>query len=309
VPTDTVPLTRVLVDIDPAAAEHPALAQAADLARRCGARITLVDVLPEVPPRARRFVTASVESELSAHRAEELAAAAATVSGVEITTRLLRGNPAMALIQEVIAGGYDLLVRAHARDLADPDRSYGAIDMTLLRQCPCPVWLVAPSARRRPARLLAAVHANPDDAEEQALNRAILAFATMLRDLEDGTLTVLQAWQVFGEELLASRMSADEMATLNAETEQEAREDLQSLLASAGIALSSARYELVRGVPQDVIPDYVAAHAIDLVVMGTLARTGVPGLIIGNTAERVLHRLKGSVLAVKPPGFRAPATS
>ena len=99
------------------------------------------------------------------------------------------------------------------------------------------------------------------------------------------------------------------MAALTAETEQEAREELESLLASAGIASSSIRTELVRGVPQDVIPAYVAAHAIDLVVMGTLARTGVPGLIIGNTAERVLHRLKGSVLAIKPPGFRAPGTS
>jgi nucleotide-binding universal stress UspA family protein len=306
---DAVTLSHILVDIDPAAASHPALAQAADLARRCGARITLVDVLPEVPARARRFVTAGVESELAAHRVEELAAAAASVSGVEVTTRLLRGNPAMALIEEVVTGGHDLLVRAHARDLADPDRTYGAIDMTLLRQCPCPVWLVAPSARRRPGRLLAAVHANPHDADEQALNRAILAFATTLRDIEDGTLTVLQAWQVFGEELLASRMSTDEMAALRAETGQEAREDLESLLASAGIASSSAGHELVRGVPQDVIPDYVAAHAIDLVVMGTLARTGVPGLLIGNTAERVLHRLKGSVLAVKPPGFRAPGTS
>jgi nucleotide-binding universal stress UspA family protein len=74
-----------------------------------------------------------------------------------------------------------------------------------------------------------------------------------------------------------------------------------------GPAQASPRVENVRGLPHDVIPAYVTQHAIDVVVMGTLARTGVPGLIIGNTAERVLRQLKGSVLALKPPGFRAPA--
>jgi hypothetical protein len=40
--------------------------------------------------------------------------------------------------------------------------------------------------------------------------------------------------------------------------------------------------------------------------MGTVARTGIAGLVMGNTAERVLQRLRGSVLAVKPAGFRTP---
>jgi nucleotide-binding universal stress UspA family protein len=40
--------------------------------------------------------------------------------------------------------------------------------------------------------------------------------------------------------------------------------------------------------------------------MGTVARTGIAGLVMGNTAERVLRRLHGSVLAVKPPGVVSP---
>ncbi len=46
----------------------------------------------------------------------------------------------------------------------------------------------------------------------------------------------------------------------------------------------------------------------DLIVMGTKGRTGIPGLIIGNTAENVLQRTKASVLAVKPNGFVSPVT-
>jgi nucleotide-binding universal stress UspA family protein len=40
--------------------------------------------------------------------------------------------------------------------------------------------------------------------------------------------------------------------------------------------------------------------------MGTVCRTGIPGLIIGNTAERVLDVVDCSVLTVKPEGFVSP---
>ena len=46
----------------------------------------------------------------------------------------------------------------------------------------------------------------------------------------------------------------------------------------------------------------------DLVVIGTVGRTGIPGLIIGNTAENVLQTTSASVLAVKPSGFVSPVT-
>ena len=46
----------------------------------------------------------------------------------------------------------------------------------------------------------------------------------------------------------------------------------------------------------------------DLVVMGTVARTGIPGYIVGNTAEMILSQIACAVLAVKPPGFTSPVT-
>lgn len=61
-----------------------------------------------------------------------------------------------------------------------------------------------------------------------------------------------------------------------------------------------------RGEPEDVIPEFVVAHGIDLVIMGTVARSGIAGLLVGNTAERVLRKLPCSVLAVKPDGFVSP---
>jgi nucleotide-binding universal stress UspA family protein len=38
----------------------------------------------------------------------------------------------------------------------------------------------------------------------------------------------------------------------------------------------------------------------DLLVMGTTARKGVKGLVIGNSAERVLTKATSDILALKP---------
>jgi nucleotide-binding universal stress UspA family protein len=40
--------------------------------------------------------------------------------------------------------------------------------------------------------------------------------------------------------------------------------------------------------------------------MGTVARTGISGLIMGNTAEAIVDQLSCSVLAIKPDGFTTP---
>jgi len=40
--------------------------------------------------------------------------------------------------------------------------------------------------------------------------------------------------------------------------------------------------------------------------MGTVNRAGIAGLLIGNTAEKVLRQVDCSTLAVKPEGFITP---
>ena len=55
-----------------------------------------------------------------------------------------------------------------------------------------------------------------------------------------------------------------------------------------------------------VIPEVASKEQIDLIVMGTVARVGLEGYFIGNTAETVLDRVACSVLTIKPEGFSSP---
>jgi len=65
---------------------------------------------------------------------------------------------------------------------------------------------------------------------------------------------------------------------------------------------------LVKGWARKEIPVLAKQIEADLVVMGTVSRIGIPGFIVGNTAETILNQIDCSVLAVKPPGFETPVT-
>jgi nucleotide-binding universal stress UspA family protein len=66
---------------------------------------------------------------------------------------------------------------------------------------------------------------------------------------------------------------------------------------------------LVKGDARNVVPECATALGAELVAMGTVGRTGIPGFIIGNTAEEILNRIDCSVLAIKPAGFASPVTA
>ena len=91
-----------------------------------------------------------------------------------------------------------------------------------------------------------------------------------------------------------------------AEWRRRVRKALGRLLAPFDFSLDDRRVHMLNGDPGQVIPRLVAKEKIDLLVMGTIARTGVPGLLIGNTAERMLQAVDCSVLAIKPRDFVSP---
>ena len=62
----------------------------------------------------------------------------------------------------------------------------------------------------------------------------------------------------------------------------------------------------ITGRPATGIAQIASRESIDLLVMGTVRRTGVRGFFIGHTAEEVLGRVSCSLLAVKPDGFVSP---
>ena len=84
------------------------------------------------------------------------------------------------------------------------------------------------------------------------------------------------------------------------------RRSLTELLQPYALQDLKHQVYMLKGEAGNLIPELVAAKEVELIVMGTVGRTGVDGLLIGNTAEKILRRVNCSVLTVKPDGFVTP---
>lgn len=74
-------------------------------------------------------------------------------------------------------------------------------------------------------------------------------------------------------------------------------------VASSGADDSAA---FSQGAASYVVPALANDLGVELVVMGTVGRAGIPGLLIGNTAEDILGQIDCSDLTVKPAAFVSP---
>ncbi len=297
---------RILVDIDADAIAHPALERAVTLARATGATLTVTDVMA-VSPYERLYLPGALEEDLLERRRGRLRSIVAAIRGVTADAKLMVGRTATVLIQEVIRSNHDLLMRSHSRDDAGAvAKEFGAVDMELLRKCPCAVMLVRHGSIAPHPRIAAAVNASVVDEVEQSLNRKIAASAMHLAERLGGAPMFLNAWAPFGERMIQTHASEDAFASYVDEARTRAAADLRALAQSLDGAYARVPMIQRRGKPEAVIPDFVIAEGIDILVMGTVARGGIPGLLIGNTAERVLRKVTCSVLAMKPDGFVSP---
>ncbi len=223
---------------------------------------------------------------------------------LDINVEIRWGTHWLELIRFVLDGGYDLVLKAASGAEARRKPFFGSTALHLIRKCPCPVWLVGEVWNASDGRVLAAVDPGEDETRQAHAN-SILEWALSLAG-DTGEIHAVSAWGAWGERLLRGRMNADELAVYIKSCEDEARGGLEKALASVGSPLDSDCVHLMKGDPRSVIPQFVEDLGIDLVVMGSVGRVGIAGLLIGETAETLLRSVRTSVFVVKPPGFVCP---
>lgn len=211
------------------------------------------------------------------------------------------GNPLIPTVQQVLRAGHDLVAIG-----AGTDEEHQVLLKRLLRKCPAPMWIIRPT-RARKLRVMAAVNPEPDEVD---LNLDILTTALGFHDIQGGDLHVVHAWQRYGEDAMRSsafiQVPAEDIEAMLAEEMETRSKALEELLADDSVADAAWQRHLTKGRPADAVVKAVDKNQVNLLVLGTVARTGVPGLIMGNTAESILDRVSCSILAVKPEGFVSP---
>ena len=95
-------------------------------------------------------------------------------------------------------------------------------------------------------------------------------------------------------------------ASLRREINEDATQRLEAFVQSLDTDRSRVHSHLSWGTPWKEICQAAQRLSVDLIVLGTVGRSGIKGVLLGNTAEQVLGTCDCSILTVKPDGFVSP---
>lgn len=288
--------------------EGGAFDRAVDLARRTGARLSLVvfsyDKALEVDVRAggREQRDRAIADHLDQRR-EWLRSRAAPLEaeGMKVHTEVIWGTPvSREIIKMSLSTRPDLLVKDAE---TGPRKGWAPLDWNLLRHCPSPLWLVQPRQSPELRRILAAVDPSHGWGKPETLDGVVLDHAGRLAELFEAEMHVANAIEPMPA-LLEQHIGDGDRGTVD-QARGEFRAEQEKLLNQAleGRSIDSARVHQAEGAPASVIAGFAEDTGADLLVLGTVNRRGLRRAVIGSTAEAVLDEVSCDVLALKPEGF------
>lgn len=311
---------NILYVAESSVAQVSALQRAVSLTKSNQAKLTVIDVVPSVVTDFGISQASSTIHDLQTAMLDERRRALESMiepyrEQLDIRLEVLAGKRFLEIIREVLQNNHDLLIKP-AENPAYTQRLFGSDDMQLLRNCPCPVWLTRAGEMTKYRTILAAVDFNlfMPDRPDTGLSKYIEEISSSIAISDFASLHFIHAWEAPGEALVRSWTSStesaaayvDDMRAMHEKAFYGLREQLRARIGREAYDHLNPQFHLRHGAATAAIPATVNEVQADLLVMGTVGRTGIAGWLIGNTAEAVLEQVQCSVLAVKPRGFVSP---
>ncbi|XOV85092.1 MAG: universal stress protein [bacterium] len=166
-------------------------------------------------------------------------------------------------------------------------------DWNLIRHARVPVLLTRTKAWPINPTVLAAVDVY--DEAHNALNRAVLSHANRLATGITGNLHVVSVFPVLSA-WINEVATAKNYERLRDDMTQESRAAINTLCQDLDI--DGVSIHTTEGETDTVLEKLVKSTKTCVLVIGTKARTGLSGLLIGNTAEKILSRVDTDVMTI-----------
>lgn len=302
---------KLLAVIDPSTEQQKSLKRALHIAGKSGATITalltIYDFSYEMTTMLSVTEREAMRQSVVEDRTQWLESVIASYQpdpALSIDIKVVWHNrPFESIIHEVIQGAYDLVIKGTHEHSVLKAVVFTPTDWHLIRKCPCPVLLVKEQDWPEKGNILCAISAGTEDEEHKALNNKLAAVSKNIASTLNADIHLVNAYPGTPVNI------AIEIPEFDPQNYNETVRDYhkQSLKEFA----EKHQFEQINnhvneGLPESVIPMVAKDIDAELVIIGTVGRTGISAALIGNTAEHVIDSLDCDVLTIKPDGFESP---
>ncbi|MGR5061436.1 universal stress protein [Photobacterium sp. DNB22_13_2] len=226
-------------------------------------------------------------------------------SNIKFKTKIRIGIPFIEIIKEAKDSHATMVFLDTHREEKQKVCQRGSTTLHIMRKSEIPIWSMSTDVR--PIRnIVAALDISNQDYHD--FNEQILALAVEVCSVTGASLTLCHAWRLDSEGFLRKWSAYDDLdiALLSKKMREERLDRLRSLLMPYENTPIGTSIKVLEGETRHILPKFVNNEGIDLVVLGSLSRTGVAGFFMGNTAESLLNEINCSVITLKPDDFKSP---
>ncbi|TDQ59017.1 universal stress protein E [Mesocricetibacter intestinalis] len=219
---------------------------------------------------------------------------------IEFDTNIVwSSNEAESIVALFEQHHYDLVVKYTKEEESLTSLIFTPMDWQLLRKCPVPILMVRDGDWKHQRRIIVAVNVSGDEEYHDEFNQQLVSLGIDLADnLERGNIHLVSAYPPTPINMAIDLPEFHTSEYTNGIRGQHLI-NMKALRQKFGI--DEDHTHVREGFPEDVIPQVAEELEAELVVLGTVGRTGLSAALLGNTAEHVISKLKCNLLAIKPP--------
>jgi universal stress protein E len=224
---------------------------------------------------------------------------------ITFSTEVRVGIPFIEIIKSAKENQSDLIIIDTHRNEKDAACQRGSTTRHLMRKSEVPIWSICES--QNPVNRIA-VAIDVTCTDMQPFNEKIISLAIEYCLITGAELNICNAWRLDTEGFLRKWNGYNDIdiALVAKQLRDKQSDRINSLLLPYEMSVTCKCVNLIEGDAKKVLPDFFEKDGIDMVILGSLSRTGIAGFLIGNTAESMLDKLNCSVITLKPDEFHSP---
>jgi universal stress protein E len=284
--------SNFFVIIDPTREAQPALVRAVDIVRQMGGHLHIFCSDYVEKEALVQFKSRSDAKKQTLKKARELVEsliAPLRQEGLSLSTEVIWNQRwSQAAVHAAAREASDLIIKSSYPHKGRSHPLSERSDFYLIRNSTCPVLMTRSGVSHKLGKVLAAVAIEKGHKEHSGLNNRIVSQAKKITRGAGAELHLVAALQ--------EQLNLEKLLELHLDKSKGLRTEQELIAERFGV--EAAVVHVQHGAADKVIVATAKELGVQALILGTKARKGLKGALLGNTAEHILDQLDIDVLVI-----------